>query len=366
MEQEIIKSSTTDKEEVSLKDLSLRINHLYKYLLSRWLTICMFGVLGAIVGFGYAAFKKPLFTATTTFVLEEDKSGGGMGSLAGLASMAGVDIGGSGGGGMFQGDNILELYKSRTMIQKTLLTEINYNGKRELLINRYIDFNELRERWDKKPKLKNIKFEVSKTTGELLDPSRLKDSVIGKIVTDINKNYMVVAKPDKKLSIIKAEVKAPDEFFAKAFNDQIVKKVNEFYVQTKTKKAIENVAILQQNSDSVRAVMTGDIYSAAAVSDATPNLNPTRQIQRLAPVQKSQFSMEANKAILSELVKNLELSKMSLRKETPLIQVIDRPVFPLEIDRVGRLRGLLVGGVLLAVISIVFLTIGRIIKEIYL
>ena len=36
--------------------------------------------------------------------------------------MMGLDVGGS--GGLFQGENILELYKSRSMIAKTLLTEI--------------------------------------------------------------------------------------------------------------------------------------------------------------------------------------------------------------------------------------------------
>jgi hypothetical protein len=49
-----------------------------------------------------------------TFALEEGESCGG-GSLSGLASQFGYNIGGS-GGGAFTGYNLLELMKSRRLI----------------------------------------------------------------------------------------------------------------------------------------------------------------------------------------------------------------------------------------------------------
>lgn len=350
-------NEVTVSDEISLKDIVLKIKELYRYLLSKWLIIFGFGLVGAILGFTYAYFEKPKYTAVTTFVLEDGGSGGGMGQYAGIASMMGIDLGG-GGGGIFQGDNILELYKSRSMIEKTLLSDVDYKGKKVLLVDLYIDFNKLREHWEKKPNLKNIQFKVDHKVLGVPIFNRLQDSILGTIVDDINKNVLNVVKPDKKLSIIKAEVKVTDEFFAKAFNDQIVKNVNDFYVQTKTQKSITNVAILQRKTDSVRSVMNGAIYSAAAVSDATPNLNMTRQIQRIAPVQRSQFSAETNKMVLGELVKNLEMSKMALLKETPLIQVIDEPVFPLQKEKTGKIRSFIFGGIL-ASFLIVFILLLR-------
>lgn len=315
-----------DNEDISLKELIVKMSKWWSYLLSKWVIILVCGLLGSALGLVYSYFKKPIYTANTTFVLEDEKGGvGGLGNLAGLASMAGVDLGAS-GGGIFQGDNILELYKSRTMIEKTLLTEVDINGKKQLLIDCYIDFNKLREKWNLKAPLMNIQFKLSANQHF----SRTQDSLIGTIVYNINKNYLSVVKPDKKLNIIKADVKSENEFFSKTFNDEIVKNVNDFYIQTKTKKSVENVKILQQKTDSVRAVMNGAIYSAVAVADATPNLNPTRQIQRVAPAQRAQFSAETNKAILGALVQNLEMAKISLRKEVPLIQVIDQPIYPLE------------------------------------
>jgi uncharacterized protein involved in exopolysaccharide biosynthesis len=110
--------------------------------------------------------------------------------------------------------------------------------------------------------------------------------------------------------------------------------------------------------------MNGAIYSAAAVADATPNLNPTRQRQRIAPVQRSQFSVETNKAILSTLIQNLEMAKVSLRKEAPLIQIIDSPIYPLDKQSFGKLKGIVVGAILFGFLSSLFLLIKKIFKEI--
>ncbi|MES2454333.1 MAG: lipopolysaccharide biosynthesis protein [Bacteroidota bacterium] len=349
-------------EEISLKDVFLKLKVWFKFLFSKWIVILFCGLLGGAGGLAYSLYRMPLYTASTTFVLEDDKgNSGGLGSLAGLASMAGVDLG-SGGGGIFQGDNILQLYKSRSMIQKTLLTVVTNQGKKELLVDRYIAFNKLREGWADKPLLEKISFVDSKPRLESKGFTRLQDSVLGSITAEINKSNLKVTKPDKKLSIIKVEVVAEDEFFAKAFNEQIVKNVNDFYVQTKTKKSMENVAILQQKVDSVRTIMSGAIYSAARISDATPNLNPTRQVQRTAPMQSSQFNAEMNKVILAELVKNLELSKISLRKEIPLIQVVDEPVFPLDKDRIGKAKGMIIGGILMGILSVIALIISKLLK----
>jgi hypothetical protein len=352
--------SNLKSDEITLKDLFLKARFYYRFLLSKWILILIVGISGGLLGLVYAYVKKPVYFAATTFVLEDSGSGsaGMLGNLGGLASMVGIDVGG--GGGIFQGDNILELYKSRNIIQKTLLTEIDFNGKKQLLVDRYIDFNDLKKSWSKTPKLTNINFSKSQPF------TRLQDSILGTIVEDIKKEYLSVGKPDKKLSIISAEVRSRDEFFAMAFNREIVKNVNNFYVQTRTKKSLDNVNILQQKVDSVRAVMNGALYTAAAVADATPNLNPTRQLQRVAPVQRSQFSAETNKLILGELVKNLELSKISLRKETPLIQVLDEPVFPLIKEKAGKAKWLIIGGCLGGFLIVAFLIVKKIFQNLLL
>ncbi|MEQ6329301.1 hypothetical protein VLF92_13400, partial [Pseudomonas chengduensis] len=74
--------------------------------------------------------------------------------------------------------------------------------------------------------------------------------------------------------------------------------------------------------------------------------------------------VQANSAIYGEIVKNLEVSKISLRQETPLIQVIDKPVLPLFVDRLGKLKAILVGGFLGCFLVILVISIHKIFKTI--
>lgn len=352
-----------ENDEVSLKELILKIKDWCKFILSKWIIIFSFGLIGGSIGLAYAYVKKPVYIATTTFVMENGESNsGGLAQYAGIASMVGLDLR-SGGGGIFEGDNIIELYKSRTMIEKTLFSKFENNNKFETLMDRYIEINDLREGWKENKPLLDLKFgdsAVANSSDAKLQ--RLRDSVILKTVEDIRNNYLKISKLDKKLNIIKVDINAKDELFAKDFNENIVKNVNDFYVQTKTRKSLDNVAILQRKTDSVRAVMNGAIFSAATVIDATPNLNPTRQILRVAPMQRAQFSAETNKSIFGSLVQNLEMAKMTLLKETPLIQVIDQPIYPLEIKKVGKTTSFIVFAVIAGFFVVIILCISRIIK----
>src|SRR5690606_29042677 len=121
---------------------------------------------------------------------------------------------------------------------------------------------------------------------------------------------------------------------------------NRFYLETRTKKALANVQILEHQTDSVRNELNAAIRGSASAIDANPNPNPARQILRV-PSKKREVDVLTNQAILSELVKNLELSRVNLRKEAPLIQIVDAPVYPLKKDRLGILTGTLGGMFLL-------------------
>ena len=347
---------TPEEGEITVKELIQTLQHWVSYLWSKRIILLISGILGGALGLLYAFVKVPQYTATTTFVLEGGDSKGGLAQYAGMAAMVGIDLGG-GTSGLFQGDNILEIYKSRTMISQTLLSKTHPDSN-ELLIDRYIAYNGLEKAWRDDPVLSTLDFRHNPQT---LDAQKLRvrDSVLTRFAEAVTHGVLSVDKPDKKLSIIKVEVTSPDEIFSKAFNENLVKRVNDFYVQTKTKKSADNIAILQHKVDSVRAEMTGAIYSAAKVSDATPNLNPTRQVQRIAPAQEAQFSAEANKAILSQLLQNLELAKMSLMQEQPLVQVVDQPVYPLPVERLGKMKGVIIGGFLFGFFTLLFLIVQR-------
>jgi len=346
-----------NKDEVSVEQIQAKFRFTARYLLSKWKVVLVVAIIGGVAGLGVSILRKTTYTASCTFVLEEENKSGLLGQYAGLASIAGVSL--DNAGGLFTGDNILELYKSRSMIEKTLLSAGDFNGKKQLLIERYIDFNGLRAKWKDKDGIDQIQFD-----GDPEKFNRAQDSIITDIAITFNKKYLNVAKPDKKLNIIAVEVKSPDELFARMFADKLVENVNTFYVDTKTKKSTQNVQILQHQADSVRAQLNSSINGVASAIDAAPNANPLLLTLRV-PSQKKQVDVQASTAVYSEIVKNLELSKMSLRRETPLIQIIDKPILPLDNNRLSKAKGLIFGFILGAFLTSFFLISKKMLSSIF-
>jgi hypothetical protein len=335
--------------EESIDDIELKLKQGLKSLLARWKVIVLAIVIGGGLGLAYAVLKKPVYKATLSFALEDDKAsgGGGLGAALGLASQFGIDLGG-GGGGAFSGDNLLELMKSRSMIEKSLLTDVTINGKRQTLAELYIDFNKLRDKWKEKEGIKDVHF----LPGADPDKFSLKqDSLLGEFHKELIKSCVTVDKADKKLSIISVVVSSKSELFSKFFAEVLVKNVSDFYVTTKTKKSTQNVMVLQRQTDSVRRELNSAILGVASNTDRTPNPNPNLQILR-TPSQRKQVDVQANTAILTELVKNLEITKLSLRKETPLVQIIDKPILPLEKSETSVPLAILIGTTLGAFLSV--------------
>lgn len=354
MNKEVQEIKTTNMDEISVGDMVNKMMSSIRYVKGKWVIILISAILGGILGLGYSIFQRPVYSAVSTFVLEEESKSSAFSQYSGLASLAGINLDNQ-GNGLFTGDNILELYRSRLMIEKTLLSIGDFNGKKELLIDRYINFNGLRGKWKSGDGIDNINFN---SDPEKFD--RKQDSIITDLTKIFNKEYLSVIKPDKKLNIIKVEVKSKDELFAKEFAEKIVENVNSFYVQTKTKKSYQNVQILQRQADSVRSELNLSISGVASAIDAAPNANPLLLSLRV-PSQRKQVDVQASTAVYAEIVKNLEVAKITLRKEAPLIQLIDTPVLPLENNKLTRIKGSAIGFILVAFV----MSLGLVVRKLF-
>ena len=329
-------------DEVSLKELLQKGNEWFRYLISEWKIIFLVIVIGSVLGLTYSFVEKPVYTATLSFALEDEKSGGGsLGSALGLAGSLGLDLGG-GGGGVFTSANLTALFKSRSMVEKTLLTPVSVDGKVISLAEMYIQNNDWRISWKNNAKLKNIHFLPNRDRNSF---TRVHDSILGIIFQNLSKGMLEVGQKDKKVGIVTIEVTSRNELFSKYFCEALATEVGRFYVDTKSKKARMNMNILQHQTDSIRKELNGSITGVALANDNTFNLNPALNVRR-SPSLRRQVDVQANTAILTELVKQSELSKVTLRKETPLIQVIDKPILPLLKTKFGRVKGILFGGFL--------------------
>ena len=336
------------KDEITLKELILKGKEWFRYLRSKWLIIGLVSILGAVLGFWYATTQKPTYTASLSFALEEE--GVGASAAMGLASQLGLDISGATSGGAFKGANVLEIFKSRLMIQKALLEPVSLENKKQSLADLYIQANEWREKWTEKKNLKNIQFPVH--TSNL---SRTQDSVLGLIHERFIKKELTVGQKDKKNSVIFVELATKSEEFSKNFTEKLAVIVSDFYIETKSKKAKNNLAILEHQRDSIRVALNSSLTGVAVSNDEVFGLNPALNVRRVPGIKK-EVDVQANTAILTELVKQTELARINVRKETPLIQVIDKPILPWKKEKFGKVKGILIGGFLAA-----FLVLGSLI-----
>ena len=345
-------------DEISLKELIDKGKEWWYYLLSQWKIILLAGIIGGALGLAYSFSKKPIYTATLSFALEDEKGGGGLGGALGLASSFGIDLGG-GGGSIFTGSNLTELFKSRAMVEQTLLSPVVVDGKTISLAEMYIQNQEWRKNWNKKPKLASIQF-LPDTKRKYF--TRVHDSILGVMYQDLSKTGLTVGQKDKKISIITIDVNSTNELFSKYFTEALVKEVSDFYVTTKSKKARMNMDILERQTDSIRRELNGAITGVAVANDNTFMLNPALNVRR-TPSARRQVDVQANTAILTELVKQTELAKVTLRKETPLIQVIDQPILPLKKEKFGKGKGIVMGGFLAGFLIVLGLIVRRILKQ---
>lgn len=133
MDKQVLKT-----DEISLKELIQKMSEILGYLKTQWWKLTLLGLLGGMAGFLYTKFTKPVYVAKLTFALSE--GGDKLGGIGSIASQFGVDLMGNSSAGAFSGENLLELMKSRLLVEKTLLTAVDSSGKSKLLINQYIDF----------------------------------------------------------------------------------------------------------------------------------------------------------------------------------------------------------------------------------
>lgn len=340
--------------QFTLKEVVQNLIDWVNFFRSKWKLLFLSLVVGTGLGAVYSVLKDPVFHAETSFVLEEEGMGG-IGQMSGLASLLGVNLGGIGGtNGLFQGDNIMELYRSDRMLEETLLSPFD---KESLLVDRFIEFEELENKWASKIDLSTLTFSASKENHGVKQ-----DSVIKEIAKLIREKQLEVVKPDRKLSIIQVNVSSKDEAFAKLFNETLVSKVNTFYLETKTKKTGENLRILQLQADSVRAILDASLGNLASEQDRVPNANPLLNAATVNERRK-QVDVQTSAAVFEEIVKNLEMAKINHRINTPLIQLIDSPKLPLKRTEVRLVKGMVYGAIFFGFLALSFLYLRRLYQK---
>jgi hypothetical protein len=317
-----------DNKTIVLGDVIESIKRFISYLRSQGKLIALCGLLGLALPLIYRAFQKPAYAASTTFILEEKSATGG--GLAGIASQVGLDLGSLGSGSsLFTGDNILDIIKSRVIIEKVLLTPISGDSGKTLA-DLYLEFSGMGEK---------LPAPVSFASPSV-NHTVYQDSVLYVMYDQIAKKNVSVDRLNKKGSIFKIVTVSQNQVFSKNFAERLLKETTTYYVNVKTSTAAANVKRLQARGDSLLRVLNAKSYNAASFQILDPNVAFKSMS---VPAEVSSRDKSIVFSIYAEVTKNLEMSRIALVSQTPVIQLLDVPKYPLMDDRKSYLFLGLVG-----------------------
>jgi hypothetical protein len=336
-------------EKILLSDLMGLVGKAIKYIFSQYMLILKIAIVTGCLGLGYGYFSKDKFRAEATFIVEE-KSGSKSG-IGALASSVGFDLGSLTGGsaGLFDGDNILDIMQSRLIVETVLLSHVDTtNPSSPTLADIYVTSYGINKSWAKDPQLAQFNFAATpKNEVEKIK----KDSILYFVFQNVVKGNLEVKRQNKKGSIINIQVISRNQIFSKLFTERILKETGDLYVDIKTSNMNNNIARLQTKADSLHS----KLYNKS--QQAVPLVNVNSGMQNyVVNDDLNQKDKNIVFTLYGEVLKNLEALKLSQINQTPVIQVLDLPKYPLVNQNYHWLIYLL-GGLLAGVLIGVFFAI---------
>lgn len=330
-------------QTIKMTDLLDALTQYMRYLAGRWKQGVLLVILGAGLAFVYSLLQAPEYVGKVTFILEE-KSGGMSGGFSGIASQFGIDLGGlTGGSGMFSGDNILDILVSRSIVEKVLLTKTDSTagGHSATLADLFLNISGLKKKLDRKGG--GHLYAVSYNTLRAADQhSTLQDSVLFLMYEKLVKKQVLVERLNKKGSIIKITTVSADPIFSKIFPERLLEETRRLYVEVKTGISAANVARLEKRADSLLRMMNAKSYQSASMQVLDAN---AAYKTATVPAESTQRDRMVTYAIYTEVLKNLEASKMAVANQMPVVQLLDVSRYPLADERKSTGLWLLIGSI---------------------
>lgn len=327
---------------LSLPEIMKLLKDYWSYLWKKKWVVVISGFSFALLGLIYAFVRTIEYTANYQFAIEGE-------STSMKISMA--SLLGTGNVGAFSGDNLVQLMRSQAMIERTLLREVPNHPDSINFMEYYLICDSVRSACEK---LKDQDEEMDDSgpvsVCDLQFPlnqdrntfAREQDSVLMMVAGGISKK-MMVERLDKKMSFVTCSYTYKDEEFCKKFLDAYMDEVLTFYMETKMSRSEKNISNFQRQADSIKIEWNKAIASRAYYADE--NMNAVRQSVSIE-LQKKQMEIQTYSTAYVELMKSIATMKVDQMKETPVIQIISEPHFPLQNNKARKLKFIIIGGFL--------------------
>lgn len=301
-----------------------------------------------------AWFTPKYYPAHLTFMVNDDEGQG----MSGVGAILG-ELGFASQKGGHNYEKISKIALSRKILSTVLKEIVKYQGKSDYLGNHLIDLYQFQNKWKGDTILDGFRF-----TNDTLTHSRSlrqEDVAIEKLAKALRgkpeqgEPGFIQITYDDESTILRTTASTMEEQFSILMANVHYQKLSDFYIEKSIERQRMTYEHVKHKSDSVRAAMEHAENQLAQLRDQSHGIILNRE--RL-PKMQLERKVEMLYLLYGESVKNLETADFLLKNSTPYFQVIDRPVGPIQPQGRSRLRGLIRGGMVGAILGLL-LFIGR-------
>ena len=325
-------------DEISLRDLLLKLGEFWQELWrAKWLIAAI--TIPILAFMLYKAIKTPVTYPTQLTFMVDNESASGLGAVSGLLGSFGL---GGGGGGEYNIDKMLALVRSRKIIQTVLFEKETINGKEDYYANHLIDIYEYHEEWQEDTiGLQNFYFQHDSVPAfNLAENSALK-ILHGLVVGDPDKgsDALLSTSSSETTGIMTLALKTENEILSIQMLEAIYKNLSTYYIEKATEKQMHTYEAIKFKTDSIFSELRSTEYALANFKDTNFGLrtqkDQMREKQLVAQVQIL-YTM------YGEVKKNQEMTEFALRDQTPVVQVIDSPIPPIEPEDGSKAKAIII------------------------
>ena len=335
--------------ELSLREVFQKIRGYFAYLRRNWLWIIAFTAIGVGCGYFYTIIAaKKEYSADIKFLVDGAAKSSGSGPLAALGM--GTSVPQSGGSGdIFEALDITYIMTSSPILERTLLSKISYEGKEDYVVNFFINYKRKEKGLRGSSAFDGFEFYNGRRDSLDVNQNEYLRTMIGLISKDLKVDR------DGSNALVVAKFKASDHLFPKYFLERLILETSNLYTYTKTAKLLQNIRLLEHQADSVRRIMGNNIASSAYSADVDPNSVRPNTVK--VSFQKKQVDNSVLQSTYQTLASSLVNTRIELGKQTPFIQVYERPIFPLYLtNNSNSMLNMLKFGLISLIASILILS----------
>ena len=256
-------------------------------------------------------------------------------------------------GGKYNLDKILEVSRSRRVLQMALFSTYQIEGQSDLIANHLLRHFDMHDEWEKDTTgLKDFMFTRS-------DPNlfnKVENKVLKSLHSLLNgsekREGFYQTSYDEDTGIMKLRVETPIEELSIALVDTIYAKLTSYYVHSALEKSQSTYDVMRSKTDSIAKALASVEYQLAEHIDKNKNIYSALQGQ----LKQTRLSTEVEqlRIMYSEALKNLEYADFTLRSKTPFITLLDNPIAPIQPNSKSKLIALVIGLILGTTVGVTF------------